>query len=142
MVDVPLWRWRLAAAVQFASGSHRDGYLGHLPIGERSQRVLGEHVEQRGFRTWQSPLRAGDATFHSGWLVHGATANRSLCGELRAAMVVTFYPDGTRVHRRFMNPSHAGDAATFLGGAQEGELAQNDATNPIVYSNTTAMASL
>lgn len=96
--------------------------------------MLGDHVEQRGFRTWQSPMQAGDATFHNGWLVHGATPNRSRSAEMRAAMIVTFYPDGTRVHRRFMNPSQAGDAKSFLGGAREGELAQNDAVNPIVYS--------
>lgn len=76
-------------------------------------------------------MRAGDATFHNGWLVHGASAN--LSSKLRSAMVVTYYPDGTRTHNPFMNESHRGDAKTFLGGVEEGGLADHDDTNPIVW---------
>jgi len=47
-------------------------------------------------------------------------------------MVVTFFPDGTRCGE-LLNPSREGDAKTFLGGKEPGELCDNDETNPIVW---------
>jgi ectoine hydroxylase-related dioxygenase (phytanoyl-CoA dioxygenase family) len=117
--------------ILFASGSHREGYLGHLPISADSQRVLSQHVQARGFATWQSEMRAGDATFHNGWLVHGASANESTT--LRSAMVVTYYPSFTCAHNPFKNGSQRGDAQAFCGGVEEGGLADNDETNPVVW---------
>ena len=63
-------------------------------------------------------------------VVHGASAN--LTEQLRSAMIVTYYPDGTKCGE-FQNPSHEGDAKGFLGGVQPGDLCDNDATNPVVW---------
>jgi hypothetical protein len=116
--------------IRFASGSFHDGYLGPHPISDESQQHFEEYVSARGFPRHVEAMKAGDATFHNAFIVHGASAN--LTAKLRAAMVVTFYPDGTRCGE-LLNPSRAGDAKTFLGGKAPGELCDNDETNPIVY---------
>ena len=50
---------------------------------------------------------------------------------MREAMIVTYYPDGTRV-AEFDNPQRAGDAKAFLGGREPGQAADS-ALNPVVY---------
>ena len=47
-------------------------------------------------------------------------------------MIVTFYPDGTRV-AECSNPSRVNDAEHFLGGRKEGEIADSK-MNTIVYT--------
>ena len=119
--------------IRFATGSHRQGYRGHFPISPEAQEVYEEQLTEGGYPRWQAPMKAGDATdatFHNGWIVHGASAN--LTEQLRSAMIVTYYPDGTRCGE-FQNPSHEGDAKGFLGGVQPGDLCDNDATNPVVW---------
>lgn len=74
-------------------------------------------------------MAAGDATFHNGWLIHGATANQT--ARMREAMIVTYYPDGTRCDE-LTNPSRVNDAKVFLGGRQPGELADSE-LNTVVY---------
>lgn len=115
--------------VRFASGSHVHGFLGQHAISDDSQRVYEDYVRERGYPVWQKPIAAGDATFHSGWTIHGATANRSAV--TREAMIVTFYPDGSRVDE-LHNASRVGDAKTYLGGRTEGELADSE-LNTVVY---------
>lgn len=74
-------------------------------------------------------MRAGDATFHNGWLIHGATANQS--DTIREAMIVTYYPDGTRVDE-LTNSSRVNDAEVYLGGRKPGEMA-NSKLNTLVF---------
>ena len=47
------------------------------------------------------------ALFHNAWILHGATPNRS--STMREAMIVTYYPDGTRVDE-LSNPNRENDA--------------------------------
>ena len=115
--------------ILYASGSHKDGYLGHYAISDESQDVFETVMNDRGFPRWQREMKAGDATFHNGWLIHGATPNHS--ETMREAMIVTFYPDGTRVSE-LDNPNREHDAQVFLGGKQPGELA-NSNLNTVVY---------
>lgn len=116
--------------ILYASGSHRDGYLGHYKISDESQDVFDGVVEEKGFATWQQPMKAGDATFHNGWLIHGATANQT--ETMREAMIVTYYPDGTRVGE-LDNPSRVNDAKVYLGGRKTGALADSE-LNTVVYA--------
>ncbi|MBV7328100.1 phytanoyl-CoA dioxygenase family protein [Chloroflexi bacterium TSY] len=115
--------------ILYASGSHRNGYLGHYQISDESQDVFDAVIQEKGYKTWQQPMKAGDATFHNAWLIHGATANRSEI--MREAMIVTYYPDGTRVDE-LVNPSRINDTKVFLGERQPGELADS-ALNTIVF---------
>ena len=115
----------------FATGSHRVGYMGHYSISDEAQDVFGGVIKEKGWQVHQAPMKAGDATFHNAWLIHGATANRSTA--MREAMIVTFYPDGTRVDE-LINPSRVNDAKVFLGGRIPGELADSE-LNEVVYRN-------
>jgi hypothetical protein len=82
--------------IRFVRGSHRYGDLAGRDISDESARHFEEFIAREGLEVHQvEALAAGDCTFHLGWTVHGAPANRSAA--MREAMIVTFYPDGTRV---------------------------------------------
>lgn len=115
--------------ILFASGSHAEGFAGQYAISDTSQDILEARIEEKQYPIWQQAMRAGDATFHLGWTIHGASANKS--DAMREAMIVTYYPDGTRV-AELSNDSRINDAQVYLGGKQPDELADSD-LNTIVY---------
>lgn len=116
--------------IRFVRGSHRYGDLGGQHISDESARHFDDFIAREGLSIYQTgELAAGDCTFHLGWTVHGAPANHSAV--MREAMIVTFYPDGTRVDT-LSNPSRVNDARVFLGGRKPGELADSE-LNTVVY---------
>ncbi len=118
-------------AMEFASGSHQLASLGDFAIGEDSERVLGELVEARGLeRVSHGPFEAGDATFHAGWTLHRAPANRS--ERMREVMTVIYFADGTRVGP-LDHPNRRFDRNVWLPGCEPGELAASE-LNPLLYS--------
>ncbi len=121
---------REMGSIRFVRGSHRYGDLGGQQISEESARRFDDFISREGLDVYQTAaLAAGDCTFHLGWTVHGAPANRS--SAMREAMIVTFYPDGTRVDA-LSNPSRVNDARVYLGGRAPGELADSE-LNTVVY---------
>ena len=119
--------------MHFARGSHTGGALTDLPIGRASQEELSHVVVERGFAvTGPKRLRAGDATFHSGWTLHGAPPNAS--DRTREVMTVIYYADGTRIGGSDQ-PTRAFDLAAWLPGLREGDLAAS-ALNPLLYAST------
>ena len=118
-------------AMRFVVGSHRYGNLSGTHISNESARFFDDFIAREGLHVYQVPrMAAGDCSFHLAWTVHGAPGNRSQ--QMREAMVVTYYPDGTRVDE-LSNPSRVADAEEFLGGRSEGELADSE-LNTIVFS--------
>ena len=118
-------------AMRFVVGSHRYGNLSGTHISDESARFFDDFIAREGLQVYQVPrMAAGDCSFHLAWTVHGAPGNRSQ--QMREAMVVTYYPDGTRVDE-LSNPSRVADAEEFLGGRSEGELADSE-LNTIVFS--------
>lgn len=114
--------------LRFAQGSHRAGRLSAEPISARSQAELSALVERAGYAVaGTGPLRAGDASLHLAWTLHGATANRSATA--REVMTVIWMPDAARV----VEPTNAGqraDLATWLPGLRPGDLAASP-LNPL-----------
>ena len=107
--------------LRFASGSHVEGYLGDIPISDESEAQLRAFVESKGFRLWQADaMKAGAATFHSGWTLHSAPPNFS--NRMRPAMTVIYYADGTRVGA-LDNKNRVGDRDRWLPGIKPGDLA-------------------
>ena len=118
--------WALCA---FASGSHAEGYLGDIPISDESETQLRAFVERKGFQLQQADaMRAGSATFHSGWTLHSATPNFS--DSLRPAMTVIYFADGARVSE-LDNKHRVNDRDHWLPGTEPGDLAATD-LNPVL----------
>lgn len=115
--------------MNFASGSHREGYLGELPISDKSEETFRQFVAERGYPISPGPtMAAGDASFHSGWTLHTATGNST--PNMREVMTVIYFADGTRVSE----PDHQNrikDLASWLPGLKPGDLAASQ-LNPLV----------
>ncbi|MEO1439789.1 MAG: phytanoyl-CoA dioxygenase family protein [Chloroflexota bacterium] len=115
--------------LQFASGSHVEGYLGDMPISDESQAKLEAFVKEKGFGL--SPIeamQAGDATFHSGWALHAAGGNST--ESMRSVMTIIYYADGTKV-APLDNKNRINDRDTWLPGLDEGQLAATE-LNPVI----------
>jgi len=114
----------------FASGSHKDGYLGDLPIGDQSEATFERFIRERGYiKAPGAAMAAGDATFHSGWTLHGAPGNSS--ARTREVMTVIWFADGTHVSP-LDNANRERDRDRWLPGLQPGDLAASE-LNPLVY---------
>jgi len=116
--------------MRFASGSHSTGMVESLGISDRSEAELSAYVVERGFRV-EGPtvMKAGDATFHSGWTLHKAPPNDT--AKLRPVMTIIYFADGARVEKPDPTRS-AGDLAAWLPGLREGDLAASK-LNPVLY---------
>ncbi len=115
--------------MRFASGSQREGYLGDMPISDESEAMFERFVAEKGYRIVESgAMRAGDATFHSGWTLHGAPGNSS--DRMREVMTIIYYPDGTLVGA-VDNENRRADLAVWLPGLKPGDLAASE-LNPVV----------
>jgi len=129
LVDVPAE----VGSMTFVDGSHRQGSLGGWVIGDESQERFEEMVVARGFSTsTHGAMRAGDATFHTGWTLHRAPGNPT--DLLRSVMTIIYVADGTRV-----GPVDSGfrafDQQLWLGGAQPGELVGGPG-NPLLWPSS------
>jgi len=85
LVDVPVSR----GCLYFVPGSHESGIDEYVDI-FTNPHIPGKLKDSQQINT---PLLAGDATFHSGRTYHGARANQS--EEMREAMTVIYIADGT-----------------------------------------------
>lgn len=112
----------------FASTSHRATALGDLAISESTDAHLARVIEERGWPVVQSPVRAGDATFHYGATLHSAGANAS--DRTREVLTVIYFADGTRVAQP-ANENQRVDLSVFLPGLRPGDLAASE-LNPLI----------
>jgi ectoine hydroxylase-related dioxygenase (phytanoyl-CoA dioxygenase family) len=128
LVDVPVEK----GALTFASGSHVGGNLCGKEISDDSEALINQIVKENAFPVIVDGMKAGDATFHSGWTLHKAPANNTR--SLREVMTVIFFADGTRCAEPKSKFQEA-DLAAWLPGCKPGDPAAS-ALNPIVYSRT------
>jgi ectoine hydroxylase-related dioxygenase (phytanoyl-CoA dioxygenase family) len=116
--------------MQFASGSHTEGYLGDMEISDASEARFREFVREQGYAITQGqPMQAGDTTFHSGWTLHSAPGNDS--DRMREVMTIIYFPDGTLVSAAD-NKDRKKDLDTWLPGCRPGDLAAS-ALNPVLW---------
>ncbi|HLK58511.1 MAG TPA: phytanoyl-CoA dioxygenase family protein [Chthonomonadaceae bacterium] len=116
-------------ALTFATGSHTEGFLGHLQISDESHEEFDQVVKERGYSVTNAAMQAGDATFHAGWLLHSAPGN--LSDTTREVMTIIYFADGVRTFQPD-NPNRQDDLERWLPGVQPGELASSK-LNPVVY---------
>ncbi len=123
-------------ALTFASGSHKEGFQGHVAISDESHDRYEQLVIDRGYPVVNAAMAAGDATFHSGWTLHSAPGNASVTD--REVMTVIYFADGTKALEPD-NPNRANDLEGWLPGVKPGELAASE-LNPLVHSETSPPA--
>jgi ectoine hydroxylase-related dioxygenase (phytanoyl-CoA dioxygenase family) len=113
----------------FANASHHDGRLGDDVISDESEGAFAALVEQQHFEmSTPTAMRAGDATFHSGWTLHRACGNSTEV--MREVMTIIWFADGLTVLAP-NGPQQENDLATWLPGLQPGDLADSP-LNPIL----------
>jgi len=111
----------------FATGSHVDGPLSDIGISDASEQHFDGLLAEKGLAIDEPvAMRAGDASFHSGWTVHKALGNSST--RMREVMTVIWFADGLSVLEP-ANPAQANDLASWLPGLSAGDLAASS-TNP------------
>jgi ectoine hydroxylase-related dioxygenase (phytanoyl-CoA dioxygenase family) len=113
----------------FATGSHADGPLSDIGISDASEEHFDRLVAERGLVVDEPvAMRAGDASFHSGWTAHKALGNSS--AQMREVMTVIWFADGLTVLEP-ANSAQANDLATWLPSLTPGDVATSDA-NPVL----------
>jgi ectoine hydroxylase-related dioxygenase (phytanoyl-CoA dioxygenase family) len=128
LVDLPAE----VGGMRFASGSQTAGYLGDLPISDSSEQVLTRLIEERKFRLYDTgAINAGDATFHTGWTLHGAQPNGSPM--MREVITIIYFADGTHVSEP-QSDNQRNDLEIWFPGLKPGDLAASE-LNPLVYSS-------
>lgn len=122
--------------MRFASGSHELGYLGAMPISDESEAQWSAFIAEKGMPVASAgAMRAGDATFHNGWTLHGAPGNASPA-TTREVMTIIYFEDGARISV----PDHANrenDLRAWFPGLKPGDLAASE-LNPLVYTKEDA----
>ncbi|EWT02227.1 phytanoyl-CoA dioxygenase [Intrasporangium oryzae NRRL B-24470] len=113
----------------FARGSHVDGPLSDIGISDASEEHFDRLVADRGLHVDEPvAMRAGDASFHSGWTVHRALGNTA--SRMREVMTVIWFADGLSVLEP-ANRAQANDLASWLPGLAPGDLAASPANPPL-----------
>lgn len=116
--------------ITFASGSHVKGAIGSLKISDESAAAYNAYIAREGFSISKAEtMKAGDASFHLGWTIHGAGPNRTE-SKMRQAMTVIYYADGTRISQP-QNENQAADLETWLVGRSGGDVADGP-LNPVL----------
>jgi ectoine hydroxylase-related dioxygenase (phytanoyl-CoA dioxygenase family) len=121
--------------LNFASGTGKVGYLGDIPISDESEKILSDLCQKRGFEIVNhGAMQAGDATFHSGWCLHGAHENQS--NVMREAMTIIWYADNTKIiedpdSQGRWNKGRRDDMTRWLPDRQPGEMADGK-LNPLI----------
>jgi hypothetical protein len=131
------------APLAFVSGSHRNGCAGVVDHNGSSQASFRSSLEARGRRVaGHGPLRAGDATVHTGWTLHSSPMNTS--DLRREALSIIYFADGVRIavptDRPPSSPEedaawrevHAHHMAKRFPGKSVGDLAESAAC-PLVF---------
>lgn len=115
--------------MRFASRSHKLGYVTAEAISDASEEFFSNFVKHKNFEIEGAQyVRAGDATFHSGWTLHHAPANQSKV--MREVMTIIYFPDKTKV----LEPDHHNrklDHTTWLMSIPPGEYAASE-LNPLI----------
>lgn len=126
LVDIP----QEVGSMQFASGSHKRGYINKLVISDESHKTLAQYIEAEKFPLVSyGGMAAGDATFHAGWTLHSAPGNPT--PNTREVMTVIYVADQTKVLEPDTN-ARKKDLARWMPGLNPGDMIDSP-LNPLMY---------
>lgn len=115
--------------MKFADKSHQNGLIENVSISDKSDEVFVKYIAENNLTISQpQTMKAGDATFHTGLTIHGASEN--LSEQTREVMTIIYFADGTRVAKP-INKFQEIDHRVWLDSIAVGELA-NGRLNPVL----------
>lgn len=117
--------------MRFASGSQILGYLGPQNISDDSEARFAQMIADEGFDVQAvGAMKAGDATFHNGWTLHGAPGNASP-STTREVMTI-IYMASSAIITQPDTKQREGDLAAWFPGLKPGDPAASH-LNPLLY---------
>ena len=113
----------------FASGSQKKGSIFDYEISDESESEFASYVHQNNFKiSCPQTLKAGDATWHSGYTIHNASGNKS--GIMREVFTVIYIAGNAKItHPK--NKWQENDLKTWLMNKEPGSFADSE-LNPLV----------
>lgn len=115
--------------MKFASGSHKFNHFNDKPISTETDSYYSDLIKQYNLPISSDSLKAGDATFHSGWTIHSTSGNNTQT--TREVMTVIYYEDGVEISEPD-NKHRQVDMEAFFPGQKPGEKAAS-VLNPLLY---------
>lgn len=114
----------------YADRSHIHDYGRHLGISDAGEERISAGIERAGLHFEQRPFELGDVSFHYGWTMHRAAANRTT--EMRRAMTMIYMDEEMRLAPA-ENPFQENDRKAWCPGVEVGDVIDSP-LNPVVYS--------
>ncbi|MCW5943001.1 MAG: phytanoyl-CoA dioxygenase family protein [Fimbriimonadaceae bacterium] len=119
--------------MRFASGSQVEGFIGQLKISDESEAFFDRYVAEKGYPlVGCGDMKAGDASFHTGWTLHKAPGNAGAYP--REAMTI-IYVDADATIAEPDNENRVNDMRGFFPGLGPGDPVASP-LNPIVYARS------
>jgi len=117
--------------MKFASGSNKFIHFNDKPISDETDLYYQDLIAEHNFPIVTDSLKAGDATFHSGWTIHSASGNNS--NVTREVMTIIYYEDGIIISEPD-NKHRQVDMEVFFPGLKPGDFAASP-LNPLLYGS-------
>jgi ectoine hydroxylase-related dioxygenase (phytanoyl-CoA dioxygenase family) len=113
----------------FASASQKKGSVLDYEISEESEKEFDKYVRENNFEISRAKtMKAGDATWHTGFTIHNAPANNS--AKMREVFTIIYLPDEAKIAEP-KNSFQENDLKTWLMSKEVGTLADSE-LNPLV----------
>jgi ectoine hydroxylase-related dioxygenase (phytanoyl-CoA dioxygenase family) len=113
----------------FASGSQKKGSVFNYEISDESESEFDKYVHENNFEISRAKtMKAGDASWHSGFTIHNAPANKS--NTMREIFTIIYIADNAKVAQP-KNKWQENDLKTWLMNKEPGSFADSE-LNPLV----------
>jgi ectoine hydroxylase-related dioxygenase (phytanoyl-CoA dioxygenase family) len=113
----------------FASGSQKKGSVFNYEISDESESEFARYVHENNFEISRAKtMKAGDASWHTGFTIHNAPANKS--NKMREVFTIIYIAGNARIIKP-KNEWQENDLKTWLMNKEPGSLADSE-LNPLV----------
>lgn len=113
----------------FASGSQKNGSVFSYEISDESESEFANYVKEKNFDISRAKtMKAGDATWHTGFTIHNAPGNKS--DKMREVFTIIYLAGDARI-KRPENKWQENDLKTWLMNKEPGSFADSE-LNPLV----------